>query len=85
MQKALMHGVMKVVTDRQTGLFPGPQQIELKCSCPDWADMCKHVAAVLYGIGARLDQKPGLLFTLHKVDHLDLATRHPHGATLSPG
>lgn len=86
LQGKLSDGVMKVVTDRQTGLFPGPQQIELKCSCPDWAEMCKHVAAVLYGIGARLDQKPDLLFTLRKVDHLDLlsaGTRSPSKAAPS--
>ena len=81
LQGKLSDGVMKVVTDRQTGLFPGPRQIELKCSCPDWAEMCKHVAAVLYGIGARLDEKPDLLFTLRKVDHLDLLS----AGTRSPG
>jgi uncharacterized Zn finger protein len=88
LQGKLSDGVMKVVTDRQAGLFPGPQQIELKCSCPDWAEMCKHVAAVLYGIGARLDQKPDLLFTLRKVDHLDLlsaGTRTPSKAGPSRG
>ena len=37
--------------------------------------MCKHVAAVLYGIGARLDQHPELLFTLRKVDHQDLIAK----------
>jgi uncharacterized Zn finger protein len=73
-------GVMRVVTHRDKGLFPAPNQIELKCSCPDWADMCKHVAAVLYGIGARLDERPELLFTLRKVDHLELLS-----AGTSPG
>jgi uncharacterized Zn finger protein len=68
----LSDGVMRVVTDREKGLFPAPQQIQLVCSCPDWATMCKHVAAVLYGIGARLDERPELLFTLRKVDHLEL-------------
>jgi uncharacterized Zn finger protein len=65
-------GVMRVVTDRSKGLFPAPKEIRMKCSCPDWADMCKHLAAVLYGIGARLDQKPELLFTLRQVDHMEL-------------
>ncbi len=64
--------VMEVVTRKERGLFPAPGQITLDCSCPDWADMCKHVAAVLYGVGARLDQQPELLFTLRGVDHLDL-------------
>jgi uncharacterized Zn finger protein len=48
------------------GLFPGPKEIKFSCSCPDWATMCKHVAAVLYGIGARLDEEPALFFTLRK-------------------
>ena len=64
--------IMEVVTDRDSGLFPAPREIDLDCSCPDWADMCKHVAAALYGVGARLDQKPELLFELRGVDHLDL-------------
>ena len=50
------------------GLFPAPKEIEFTCSCPNWASMCKHVAAVLYGIGARLDHQPELLFALRKVD-----------------
>jgi uncharacterized Zn finger protein len=54
------------------GLFPFPGEIKLSCSCPDWADMCKHVAAVLYGVGARLDQKPELLFVLRGVDENEL-------------
>ncbi len=68
----LSDGVMRVVTDRDKGLFPAPSQIRMECSCPDWAQMCKHVAAVLYGIGARLDERPELLFALRKVDHLEL-------------
>lgn len=54
------------------GLFPSPKDISFDCSCPDWASMCKHVAAALYGIGARLDENPGLFFTLRKVDMNDL-------------
>lgn len=54
------------------GLFPGPKEIAFTCSCPDWASMCKHVAAVLYGVGARLDQRPELLFQLRCVDGNDL-------------
>jgi hypothetical protein len=51
---------MERVCRQKTGLFPSPHEIQLSCSCPDWAGMCKHVAAVLYGIGARLDQQPEL-------------------------
>ncbi len=72
LQGKLSKSVMEVVTQRGGGLFPKPAEIEMECSCPDWAGMCKHVAAVMYGIGARLDQKPELLFLLRKVDHLEL-------------
>ena len=54
------------------GLFPAPNEIKLDCSCPDWASMCKHVAAVLYGVGARLDTSPELFFTLRGVNMDDL-------------
>jgi len=57
---------------RKTGLFPSPREIEFSCTCPDWASMCKHIAATLYGIGARLDQDPKLFFTLRGVDAIDL-------------
>jgi len=72
LQGKLSKSVMEVVTQHGGGLFPKPAEIEMKCSCPDWAGMCKHVAAVMYGIGARLDEKPELLFLLRKVDHLEL-------------
>jgi uncharacterized Zn finger protein len=72
LQGRLSKSVMEVVTERGEGLFPRPAEIEMECSCPDWAGMCKHVAAVMYGIGARLDEKPELLFLLRKVDHLEL-------------
>jgi len=60
---------------RNTGLFPSPKEIEFDCSCPDWASMCKHVAATLYGIGARLDEDPTLFFTLRGVDTAGLIKR----------
>jgi uncharacterized Zn finger protein len=66
------------------GLFPAPQEIEFSCSCPDWAAMCKHVAAVLYGIGARLDQRPELLFQLRRVDGNDLLAQVGKGV-MRPG
>jgi uncharacterized Zn finger protein len=77
LQGKLSDGVMRVVTDRDKGLFPAPSQISMECSCPDWAQMCKHVAAVLYGIGARLDERPELLITLRRVDHLELLAAAP--------
>ena len=63
---------MERVCRQKTGFFPSPDEIKLSCSCPDWAEMCKHVAAVLYGIGARLDLQPDLLFRLHNVDEKEL-------------
>jgi uncharacterized Zn finger protein len=81
-QGNLSKAVMEVVTHRERGLFPAPAQISLDCSCPDWADMCKHVAAVLYGVGARLDSRPDLLFTLRGVDHLDLVGKAATGGSL---
>jgi uncharacterized Zn finger protein len=72
------------VTKRDGGLFPKPSEIELDCSCPDWADMCKHVAAVLYGVGARLDQQPELLFTLRQVDHLELIAQAGQATIAKP-
>ena len=72
LQGKLSGPVMEIVTRQKGGLFPKPREIHLDCSCPDYADLCKHVAAVLYGVGARLDERPELLFTLRGVDHLEL-------------
>ena len=72
LQGRFSKGVMTRLCEGKTGLFPSPKEIAFACSCPDWASMCKHVAAVLYGIGARLDHQPELLFTLRKVDQQDL-------------
>lgn len=74
LQGTLSEGVMKVITCPKRGLFPSPRQISMSCSCPDSAVMCKHVAAVLYGIGARLDESPELFFHLRGVDHSELIT-----------
>jgi uncharacterized Zn finger protein len=75
LQGRLSKGVMDRVCREGDGLFPAPEEIELFCSCPDWADMCKHVAAVLYGVGARLDERPELLFALRGVDASELLAR----------
>lgn len=72
LQGKLTKSVMERVTARETGLFPAPGEIRFGCSCPDWASMCKHVAAALYGIGARLDAQPELLFALRGVDASEL-------------
>jgi uncharacterized Zn finger protein len=75
LQGRLSNGVMTRLCEEKTGLFPSPKDIRFTCSCPDWASMCKHVAAVLlYGIGARLDHQPEVLFTLRNVNQQDLIT-----------
>lgn len=65
----------ELFTERSYGLFPSPKEIHFYCSCPDYAYMCKHVAAVLYGVGARLDKDPMLFFSLRGVDIQDLVKR----------
>jgi uncharacterized Zn finger protein len=72
LQGKLSKGVMEIIASRDEGMFPAPKEISMDCSCPDGARMCKHLAAVLYGIGARFDDSPELLFTLRGVDHLEL-------------
>lgn len=75
LQGRVSKGVMDRVCREGDGLFPAPREIRMSCSCPDWADMCKHVAAVLYGVGARLDHSPALLFKLRGVDADELLAR----------
>jgi uncharacterized Zn finger protein len=76
---------MEVVTDRDGGLFPKPREIEMRCSCPDYAGMCKHVAAVMYGVGHRLDTSPELLFALRAVDHSELIEQAIPAAPVGSG
>jgi len=72
LQGKLSKNVMERVCRDGEGLFPAPREIKMSCTCPDWADMCKHVAAALYGAGARFDAAPDLLFTLRGVDRTEL-------------
>ena len=81
LQGKLSTSVMERITRPGTGLFPSPKEIAFSCSCPDSAAMCKHVAATLYGIGARLDVEPELLFGLRKVDAKELIARAGEGGT----
>ena len=59
---------LKDIFSSKEGLFPTPTEISFRCSCPDWALMCKHVAAVMYGIGIRFDENPFYFFTLRGID-----------------
>jgi uncharacterized Zn finger protein len=77
--------VMQAVTDRDGGLFPEPRQLDISCSCPDWATVCKHVAATLYGVGVRFDSRPELLFVLRGVDPADLLEQASRGLAQPPG
>ena len=77
----LSQAVMGRICKPGTGLFPAPKEISFDCSCPDWASMCKHVAAVLYGVGVRLDEQPELLFRLRNVDAADLVAQASAGLT----
>jgi uncharacterized Zn finger protein len=75
LQGKLSSSTMERITRPGTGLFPSPKEISFDCSCPDSAAMCKHIAATLYGIGARLDVEPELLFGLRRVDAKELIAR----------
>ncbi len=83
LQGRLAKAVMDRVSRQGDGLFPSPGEIKLSCSCPDWADMCKHVAAALYGVGARLDEQPQLLFVLRGVDENELIAEAGEGISLA--
>lgn len=72
MQGKLPQATLSAICEQSSGLFPAPREIKVKCSCPDGAYLCKHLAAVLYGIGARLDTQPELFFTLRGVDASEL-------------
>lgn len=75
LQGTFSTAVMQRLCRPGDGLFPTPKEIGFACSCPDWASMCKHVAAALYGVGARLDQRPELLFQLRGVDGSELLSQ----------
>ena len=81
----LAKSVMDRLCRQDDGLFPAPRDIRFDCSCPDSAVMCKHVAAVLYGVGARLDHQPELLFTLRQVDAADLLSQAGTGVVTAAG
>jgi uncharacterized Zn finger protein len=83
LQGKFSRAVMEMLIRREKGLFPSAKEIAFECSCPDWAAMCKHVAATLYGVGARLDTEPELFFRLRRVDQLDLLTAASSGAALA--
>lgn len=82
LQGRFSDGVMKRLTQADGGLFPRRNEISMSCTCPDYAGVCKHIAAVFYGIAARLDRQPELLFKLRSVDHLELIGHATSSANL---
>ena len=66
---------LKELFFQEDGLFPSPDEIHFNCSCPDWAIMCKHVAAALFGIGVRLDSNPIYFFQMRGIDLDDFVTK----------
>lgn len=84
LQGKLSGKVMEIMTRRGSGLFPTPSEIRFKCTCPDSARLCKHVAATLYGVGARLDEQPKLLFVLRDADYRELITQAADSIAAGP-
>jgi uncharacterized Zn finger protein len=84
LQGRLSKEILADVTRRETGLFPAPSEIKMSCSCPDWAGLCKHLAAVLYGVGSRLDHQPELLFELRGVEVAELIAAATASAAAGP-
>ncbi len=84
LQGRFSKGVMDRLCRQGDGLFPVPKDVGFDCSCPDGAYMCKHVAAVLYGVGARFDRQPELLFTLRQVDAAELLSKAGSGVVIAP-
>lgn len=85
LQGKLPSSVMEAVIRPEEGLFPEPSDIRFDCTCPDDADLCKHTAAAAYGVGARLDESPELLFLLRGVDHTELIDSASDAAVAQSG
>lgn len=83
LQGKFSKAVMQILTEKEKGLFPKPKEIKMNCTCPDAASMCKHIAAVLYGVGACLDNQPERLFDLRNVDHFELIAKAGTDAIVS--
>jgi uncharacterized Zn finger protein len=60
----LLPEVADDVRSAGTDLLPGPGELQPRCSCPDWADPCKHAAAVCYLVAGALDADPFSLLLL---------------------
>ena len=74
MRGKLPNSVLERLCDGQQGMFPSPNEVKIRCSCPDYATLCKHAAATLYGVGHLLDSQPEIFFQLRGVDQNELVT-----------
>lgn len=80
--------VVQLFDTAEAPLFPShPDDIVMRCSCPEWAIPCKHVAAVHYALAAELDRDPFLLFRLRgrTREELNVALRERRGTFGSAG
>lgn len=69
LNRKLSPTVMKIAAEKKLSVFPSTwHDLEMRCSCPDWAVPCKHIAAVIYKVGQEIDNNPFLVFELHGVD-----------------
>lgn len=76
--------VREIVAHRETGLFPAPAEMTVRCDCYPGRGICVHEAAAMYGIGARLDRSPEDLFRLRGFDP-DALTERAVEETAPPG
>lgn len=57
--------IEEAFTSAKVNLFPASKgDLKTECSCPDWSNPCKHIAAVYYLLGEQFDADPFLLFRL---------------------
>jgi uncharacterized Zn finger protein len=76
--------IEQVFTAVGLSLFPAAlQELETECSCPDWSNPCKHIAAVYYLLGEEFDRDPFLLFLLRGRSRDELVS-HLGGISPSP-
>lgn len=75
LNRQLPASVLSIAKDFDIQIFPKSwQDIEMSCSCPDWAVPCKHIASVVYKMADQIDQNPFLVFELHGFDILQSLT-----------
>jgi uncharacterized Zn finger protein len=77
--------IEQLAQDAGVSLFPSKaNDLQTDCSCPDWSNPCKHVAAVYYLLGETFDRDPFLLFRLRGMDRDALMKQLNQSAPSSP-